>query len=49
MILEVWVGTSAPKPLARVADQMLAEDPAKRPPLDEVKAALASCCETLKP
>jgi len=49
MILEVWVGASAPKPLARVADQMLAEDPAKRPPLDEVKAALASCCETLKP
>ncbi|MGZ8417655.1 MAG: serine/threonine-protein kinase, partial [Methyloceanibacter sp.] len=49
MILEAWVGASAPKPLARVADQMLAEDPAKRPPLDEVKAALASCCETLKP
>jgi tetratricopeptide (TPR) repeat protein len=49
MILEAWVGASAPKPLARVADQMLAENPAKRPPLDEVKAALASCCETLKP
>ncbi len=48
MILEVWGGDSAPKPLARVIDQMLAEEPAKRPSPDEVKAALASCCETLK-
>lgn len=48
MILEVWAGASAPQPLARVVDQMLAEEPAKRPPLDTVKAALASCCETLK-
>jgi eukaryotic-like serine/threonine-protein kinase len=49
MILEVWVRESAPKPLARVIDHMLAEEPAKRPPLDEVKAALADCCATLNP
>jgi tRNA A-37 threonylcarbamoyl transferase component Bud32 len=49
MILEIWVRESAPKPLARVVDRMLAEEPAKRPPLGEVKAALADCCETLKP
>jgi serine/threonine protein kinase len=46
MILEVWVGSSAPKPLTRIVDQMLAEDPAKRPPLDTVKAVLVSCCTT---
>ena len=46
MILEVWVGSSAPKPLARIVDQMLADDPAKRPPLDAVKAVLVSCCTT---
>ena len=49
MILEAWVGSSAPKPLARIVDQMLADDPAKRPPLDAVKAVLVSCCTTLKP
>ncbi len=48
MILEVWGGDGAPKPLARVVDQMLAEEPAKRPPPEIVKAALASCCDTLK-
>jgi serine/threonine-protein kinase len=47
MILEVWAGASAPEPLGSIVGQMLAEEPAKRPPLDEVKAALGSCCETL--
>ena len=46
MILEAWVGSSAPKPLARIVDQMLADDPARRPPLDTVKAVLVSCCTT---
>jgi len=46
MILEVWSGGRAPEPLGGIVAQMLDEVPAKRPPLDEVKAALGSCCET---
>jgi len=48
MILEVWPNGRAPEPLGGIAAQMLDEEPAKRPPLDEVKAALGSCCEVLQ-
>jgi serine/threonine protein kinase len=48
MILEVWSGGRAPEPLGGIVAQMLDEEPAKRPPLDEVKAALGSCWEALK-
>jgi tetratricopeptide (TPR) repeat protein len=48
MIFEVWPGGNAPEPLGSIAAQMLDEEPAKRPPLDEVKAALGSCCDALE-
>jgi tetratricopeptide (TPR) repeat protein len=48
MILEVWPGGKAPEPLGSIVAQMLDEEPAKRPPLDEVKAALGSCCDALE-
>jgi len=48
MILEVWSGGRAPEPLGGIVAQMLDEEPAMRPPLDEVKAALGSCWEALK-
>jgi eukaryotic-like serine/threonine-protein kinase len=48
MIVEVWPGGDAPEPLGSIAAQMLDEEPANRPPLDEVKAALGSCCEALE-
>jgi serine/threonine protein kinase len=48
MILEVWPGGDAPKPLGSVAAQMLDEEPANRPPLDAVRAAIGACCEALK-
>jgi eukaryotic-like serine/threonine-protein kinase len=48
MILDVWAGGDAPEPLGAIIAQMLDEEPGKRPPLDEVKAALGSCCETLE-
>jgi serine/threonine protein kinase len=48
MILDVWPGGDAPEPLGSIAAQMLDEEPAKRPPLDEVKAALGSCCDALE-
>jgi tetratricopeptide (TPR) repeat protein len=48
MILDVWPGGDAPEPLGSIAAQMLDEEPGKRPPLDEVKAALGSCCDSLE-
>jgi hypothetical protein len=48
MILEVWPGGDTPEPLGPIVAQMLDEEPAKRPPLDEVKAALGSCCDALE-
>jgi serine/threonine-protein kinase len=48
MILEVWPGGDAPEPLGSIAAQMLDEEPANRPPLDEVKAALGAFCEALE-
>ena len=47
MIAEIWVGDGGngaiPKPLAGVVEQMLQDQPAKRPALDNVKAALDAC------
>jgi serine/threonine-protein kinase len=48
MIVEVWPDGRAPEALARIAARMLDKEPAKRPPLDEVKATLGSCCDTLE-
>ena len=51
MIAEIWVGDgrngAVPKPLAAIVDQMLQANPAKRPTLDTVKAALDSYGKTL--
>ena len=52
MIAEIWVGEGRkgviPKPLGAIVEQMLEGDAGKRPPLDEVKAALNSCCAPSK-
>jgi hypothetical protein len=52
MLAEIWVGDgrngAVPKPLAAIVEQMLQANPAKRPALDIVKAALDACCDTLK-
>jgi hypothetical protein len=50
MIAQIWAGPSGkmPKPLAPLVEQMLAHDPRKRPSLDTVRAALLTCCESLK-
>jgi serine/threonine-protein kinase len=52
MIANIWVGEGRnekiPKPLAGVVDQMLAENPHKRPALEKVKAALESYCANLR-
>jgi serine/threonine-protein kinase len=52
MLAEIWIGEgrsgSVPKPLGGIVDQMLASDPKRRPPLDEVTAALGALYDTLK-
>jgi hypothetical protein len=52
MLAEIWIGEgrsgSIPKPLGGIVDQMLASDPTRRPPLDEVTAALGALYDTLK-
>jgi serine/threonine-protein kinase len=52
MIEQVWVGEgrpgTVPASLAPLVGLMLETEPMARPPLDEVKAALGACCETLK-
>jgi serine/threonine-protein kinase len=52
MLAEIWIGEgrsgSLPKPLGGIVDQMLANDPKRRPQLDAIKAALEALVATLK-